>query len=50
MYYIYDNDNEEWYGVAFAYFEMAEAEMERLIEDRKQIGICGDYDIYEKIT
>ena len=31
MYYIYDNDNEEWYSVAFVDFEMAEEEMGRLI-------------------
>ena len=35
MYYIYDNDNEKCYSVAFADFEMAESEMEGLIEDRK---------------
>ena len=50
MYYIYDNNFEEWHSVAFAEFEMAEEEMEILIEQRKQLGVVSDFDIYEKIT
>ena len=50
MYYIYDNYHEEWYSVAFADFEMAEEEMETLIEYRKQHNISYDFDIYQKIT
>ena len=50
MYYIYDNNLEEWHSIAFADFEMAEDEMERLKEDRKEVGVESDFDIYEKIT
>ena len=50
MYYIYDNYHEEWYSVAFADFEMAEEEMETLIEYRKQHNAPYDFDIYQKIT
>lgn len=50
MYYIYDNYHEEWYSVAFADFEMAEEEMETLIEYRKQHNASYDFDIYKKIT
>lgn len=50
MYYIYDNDMEEWYSIAFADFEMAEEHMETLIKEKEQYGIVADFDIYEKIT
>lgn len=50
MYYIYDNYHEEWYYIAFADFEDAEKEMERLIEDRKSRNLSYDFDIYEKVT
>ena len=50
MYYIYDNYVEEWHSVAFAYFEDAEEEMDKMIEMCKQEDAPYDFDIYEKIT
>lgn len=50
MFFIYDNFNEEWYGVSFAEFEDAEAEMEYLKRKRESKGLPCDFDIYEKHT
>lgn len=50
MFYIYDNYNEEWIPIGFAYFEDADKEMQILIRSRQEKNLPYDFDIYEKIT
>lgn len=52
MYYIYDNDCEEWYYMSFVKLADARQEVKELIKKEESIGIaCDDrFAIYKQIT